>query len=459
MDDVARDMKATSIGSRRRLPASRGARLALVIVGGLTLTTGLWIWRIRDVSDIPDIGDPFDVAAAQRPLIVTESDNAFVAYEAAESKLGKPPEQLQRAELDAVLWARMNAEVRSFLEQNRPALDLWRSGTDRPNSLYCQPGTAAFMTSRRPIWDLWPLCKMALLEADRLEVDGKPSAAWPWYKGVLRCSRHIGQHGWIMERSLGAYLHEEVSHRIAKWAASPRLDAPLLRQALDQTLAADALTEPFSEMLRYSYLLYRRDLTENLTLIDSFAGHWPPPGGPSWLDHLSLAISPSCYHRYQEFHVKACNDLERSRRVLQILFANWLPQADRAASRRAPVAIESPTIVYEVDPSAPPSARALPPDALAKALEHTILARYSVRGNTPEQEGKSFLHSKKLWEGDGDLAREQRRRAALIIRLAVELFRREEGRAPAQVGELIGRGLASLPEGIKSDDSIPAKLD
>src|SRR5947209_19770166 len=55
MDDAMRDMKATAIGSRRWWPASRGARLALVIVGGLALIAGLWIWRIRDVSDVPDV--------------------------------------------------------------------------------------------------------------------------------------------------------------------------------------------------------------------------------------------------------------------------------------------------------------------------------------------------------------------------------------------------------------------
>ena len=149
----------------------------------------------------------------------------------------------------------MGPEVRSYLEQNRQALELWRSGTNRPDALYCQPGTAEFNTSRRPVYDLWTLCQLALLEGDRLETTGKPSEAWPWYLGVLRCSRHIGQHGWIMERALGADLHEEVSHRIVKWAADSRVDAPLLRQALVQTQAADALTEPLSEMLRYSYLL------------------------------------------------------------------------------------------------------------------------------------------------------------------------------------------------------------
>src|SRR5690348_1921063 len=102
MDDTTREISSTTPGSPSRLGAGRGARLALVIVGGLVLCAGLWVWRIRDVSDVPDIGDPFDVALAQRPLMVADADNAFVLYEAAEAKLGKPPEQLQRAELNAV---------------------------------------------------------------------------------------------------------------------------------------------------------------------------------------------------------------------------------------------------------------------------------------------------------------------------------------------------------------------
>jgi len=165
----------------RRLANRPGLFLVLGILGGLTLILGLSIWRVRDVSDLPDVGDPFDVAEAQRPLVVAEEDNAFILYEEAEAKLGKPPEQLQRAEFSALLWARMGPEVRSYLEQNRPALELWRSGTDRPDALYCQPGTASFNTSRRPVWDLWPLCKLALLEGDRLEAAGKLSEAWPWY--------------------------------------------------------------------------------------------------------------------------------------------------------------------------------------------------------------------------------------------------------------------------------------
>ena len=47
---------------RERLARRPGMWLVLGIFGGLALILGLSIWRIRDVSDLPDIGDPFDVA-------------------------------------------------------------------------------------------------------------------------------------------------------------------------------------------------------------------------------------------------------------------------------------------------------------------------------------------------------------------------------------------------------------
>jgi hypothetical protein len=60
-----------------------------------------------------------------------------------------------------------------------------------------------------------------------------------------------------------------------------------------------------------------------------------------------------------------------------------------------------------------------------------------------------------IWEKDGPLARERRRRAALILHLAAELHRREHGKPPANAGELTRQYLKALPEGVGPDDPIP----
>ena len=63
------------------------------------------------------------------------------------------------------------------------------------------------------------------------------------------------------------------------------------------------------------------------------------------------------------------------------------------------------------------------------------------------------------WEGDSSLAREPRRRAVLIVKLAAELYRRKHGRPPANAGALLDGCLKKLPNGISRDDPIPAGIE
>ena len=43
----------------------------------------------------------------------------------------------------------------------------------------------------------------------------------------------------------------------------------------------------------------------------------------------------------------------------------------------------------------------------------------------------------------------------LIAKLAAELYRREQGKPPANAGLLLDGYLKELPEGIKPDDPVP----
>ena len=47
----------------------------------------------------------------------------------------------------------------------------------------------------------------------------------------------------------------------------------------------------------------------------------------------------------------------------------------------------------------------------------------------------------------------------LIVKLASELYRREQGKPPVNAGALLGSYLKKLPEGIKKEDPIPAGID
>ncbi len=228
--------------------------LAFAVVSALAMLAGISVWRIRSMGDLPDVGDPFDVALARQPVEIPDRDNAYVAYAKARIKRDEAPSEFY-------------------------------------------------------------------------------DAAW-----------------------------------------EAREDALLLEHVL--------------------------------------------PG--------------NARREFQQFRFRATNELERSRRALRLLFANWLAQVDKPAADRAPSASHADVLIYEADRTAPPAARAVAPELLSRAIDENLLARSILR---PDKPGWKVDIS---WEGDGTFARERRRRSVLIVKLAAELYRRERGRPPANAGALLG---------------------
>jgi hypothetical protein len=411
------------------------------------------MWRVRSLDGLPDVGDPFDVAQALRPIEISDADNAYVAYSEAKRLLAKLPDAIRQADWVHVTWSAAGPDVRAYLEANRPALERWRAGTERPDALYHQPAELAFDTILPVVQDLRMLGWLAALEGTRLEDKGAMAEAWNWYKAILRSSRHVGRHGVVIERMVGAAIFDGSSRRITHWAADPRVDAALLRQALADALEADTLTPPMSESMKLEYVSCLRDLAELRVMVADI----PLPGGENGLLE-KVAASMGARLQLQRARLKMTNDIERSRRVVRLLFANWLPQLDKPAAERAPLAIQKPIVIYANDRHAPPSARAVAPEDLEAAIGQTLFAQQFLRPTNGFPQG-SGPWSGWAWEGDSILAREPRRRAVLIVKLAAELYRREQGKPPANAAALLGSCLKTLPEGFKENDPIPAGID
>jgi hypothetical protein len=70
----------------------------------------------------------------------------------------------------------------------------------------------------------------------------------------------------------------------------------------------------------------------------------------------------------------------------------------------------------------------VPPEGLARVVDQSALAR-RIFGDYPFQDS-SFAIRTVPWGEGGWLTRERRRRSALIVRLAAELYRREKGQPP-----------------------------
>jgi hypothetical protein len=445
----------------------RGRLLAVTVVVGLATVVASLIWRMRSLDGLPDVGEPFDVAEARRAVEIADGENAFVIYNAARQRLLNPakPIDLDRwnlvfqavrnDDIKALNWLSATPGSRIYLQDKREALELWREGSELREGLPEQP--SRITTRVETVDDVLVLAGLAALEGSRLENAGAKDEACKWYLSMLRSSRLIGRHGRLIHRVYGAKIHAVAAQRILRWSAVPSTGARRLRQALEETLIADALTPPVSEAVKLDYLIWLADL-ENPRQFEStlrdFGRRLPLLGGrqAGLLDQF--VNSPAVRMPIQRARLRATNEVERSRRAVRLLFANWLAQVDRPADRRAPLAIREPTSIYASDPSAPPAARAVSPEFLVRVIEETNIARFWFGSELVAGEPHT-----PPWDGAGDLAKERRRRSALIVRLAAELYRRERGELPGAAGALVGPYLSELPEGIAPGDPIPEKLE
>jgi len=396
----------------------------------MTMGLALYLtWRAT-LSGLPDIGDPFDVAAFADPT-VPDDRNAFTLYRRASAGMSEEPKGDGGYD-----WTTASESRRKWLLGNREALDLWRRGAERPEALYIPPRDLTFATLLPVIQNLRHLTRLGLLEASRLEDEGDLAAALGYHVAILRSGNHCGHRGVPIERLVGAALYGRGCESLTRWAANPRVDPPLLRRAIDGVLAADALTPTISEVLKAEYLCFRNSLDDPKLLAIELTGgdlpkayHWP--GGRAVLEDL-----PRLFRR----------EPERSRRVVRLMFANWLSVCDLPADRRPPRATTPPKRsgqwllnrdllpeLFNLDSTtAPASARAIPPAALARWWDTTLYARRF----TPSFQ--TLI--------DADL-RERAARAGLLIALGNELFRRDHGAYPTAAEELVGPYLKALPEG------------
>ena len=239
--------------------------------------------------------------------------------------------------------------MRDYLEENQPALETWREGAERPDAMYHQPGEMAADTVLPVVQDLRTLGRLAGLEGSRHEEQGEMEEAWAWYKAMLRSSRHVGRHGVMIERLVGAAILEESARRILHWAADPRVERRAVAPGTGRCARRRHVDR--ADLRDDEARLHRlpRDLEELRVMVEDI----PMPGGPNGLLEKIVAAS-GAKTQVQRIRLRATNDVERSRRVLRLLYANWLPQVDKPADQRAPIAIRKPTLIYAAGPDAPP---------------------------------------------------------------------------------------------------------
>jgi hypothetical protein len=423
------ELAAVSLAPLTWIERTRGRkRHALLAVLSLLLAaSGLLVWRAARLRGLPDLGEPFDVAAFGT-IPVPDTENAFVLYRQAAARLKPLDPKIVAANpkiWDETDWAKSDLIVRRWAEENREAQDLWQQGTGCREAVLAQPQDMKMDTLLGPVQELRSLARLGLLEGSRREQAGDLEGAWELYRAVLRSSRHAGMHGGAVQRLIGLAIRRQATPHAARWAEHTRLTAPLLRRAIDDLGECAAMTPPISEMVRAEYFVARTALAEP----DKWHqwGFEGPDDSTAWYNHFPFTEKARHFLRHEP---------ERSRRVLDLIVAGHLVQCDRPRELRTRL-VSPEFLIHAYDAAAPPAVRALIPRKLEIWLKSSPLAAFFPP----------------LHKVEGQIDGERFALDLMRLQFAERCYGLDYGGPPKTYGVLVGPYLPSLPEGFEPSDA------
>jgi hypothetical protein len=406
--------------SRRRVSC------VVVVLVVIVVTPPAW-WAVQ-LAGLPDIGDPFDVDAF-RAFTIPDKRNAFVLYRRAVGML-KPSEGYLKSSKERIgplaLWSEAGPDVRRWAEDNREALAVYRQGTERPDALDQAIGAEGVGLNQ----GLMILRLLVLLEASRREDQGDMAGAWGWYAAMLRTIHHVGMRGEVYRRnSVQRWWHRQLRDRMRAWADDKRTTPAMLRRALGDVIACEALVYSELDSLKTSYLDVNR-------LLDQPAnpGREVPLGRFRQFYHPDYTLNPEQIQAIWDAWRSWRREPERSRRVIRLITANWLAYHELPPGRRPkPDRKVAALDLYPFGPEAP--AQAVAPEA----LEHWLNTAYDA------QQLLRYL------DATGARVLEQANHAELVMILANELYRRDHGTDPPTPEALVGPYLERLPDEFRAN--------
>lgn len=383
-------------------------KVALPLTLFVLILLGPFLYRSYRISSIPDIGDPFDVAAFEE-IVVPASDNAAEVYAAANAILvsGNYQEDLERVFENG--WGDATDELQKWLTANEPALDTWRRGTELQTAQFILAKELSYDSSLPTIYELIEFSRLARLRAERCLHEGYAVEAWDWLRAAFRMSRHLGQHGPIVERSVAIQILSVVGHGIKHWSADPRVDEEALHNASEQFEKDDEMTPLLSIGMKYEYVSFLHTINSDRSMSD--LGLLRP-----------RSKTPDYVLRSFLFFI---GEPEFSRRLMPHVFVGWLNQSDLSRPKRAASAggwfgLYAPA----------PDTDQLSVSKLESHLLSDCLARPLFPG----------CYSMMTF-----LDREVARRAALKLMLAVQRYHRATGDWPKRPAVLVPDFLKELP--------------
>lgn len=386
----------------------------------IAITVGALTYRASRFAGIPPIAQIVDREAAGR-IEIEPDQNAFTFYERAfdlipetldDQALGKTVGELDSGEAE---WGTVSQIAKSSLETCEELLAEWRRGTKLERGVHVQPEdlqiwvTVAVQKSRA-------IQRLALLKSAQCLHEGNPGEAWQWLRAVFRFSRHLGNPGTSISRTVGAAYHSFAREQFVIWASHKSVTAEHLQRALIELRELNELTPDVSVSLKSDYLAAMNLLSSSETvreyfyierlLWDDSAGHIPQSLVGS---HLFLTAEP-----------------QLGQQVLRHVLANHLSQCDLPRSERR--IAKTRVQLFR------PTGKEKPP-LMDTALLNDAVMRSMMAGSlctSPFQLLRTVDH-------------ERSRQAAYELCLTVELFRRKNGDYPETLDALVPDFLDHIP--------------
>ncbi len=429
-------------------------RVTLVIAIGLVVATmAVAIWWLTSLNGLPDIGDPFDVAAF-RAFSVADDRNAFTHFRRVAEMMtpvrgtagavGTSPGE------PTFSWSTASPMWREWAGENLAALEFFHRAAEQPDAANAAGDQTADVN-----WHT--LIMLASIEASRRQESGDTAGAWECYRSILRTITHFRRRGSTLQRGCARGASRILQTQLAAWAADPKTTNLQLHAALDFVLENEPDPDWDLFAVKYGYL-------ELMAMMEQ-----PIPVSAQrefeaeWIFRLGdMSLSPEIAGGLETARGFLLREPERSRCALRLLCANYLSHLEsHQRPTRSPAVwamfsymdTSIPTTkrrigvpLYPVNREARCGAGILSPEELAGWLVATRDAR--VRLIQAYDEWLPPVRAR-----DRRTVADRRAHRDLAITLATEIYRRERGRPPLSEEDLVGTYLKRLPDDGSTDPS------